>query len=108
MNLDQSPPCFSIGKEKRISVKDRRDKDFMNVGPGSYTPIKGAATPKFTMGARVKSFGALEASNAEFPDPTKYEAPKVNIYRNSAPAFKFGSGQRSQATLPKVSSTPGP
>lgn len=73
--MDASPPCFSFGNEKRQRVL-KKDLDFMNVGPASYSPSRTltnfANAPMFSMGGKFAHGGCLSAKNLQTPDPTRY------------------------------------
>ncbi len=95
--MDQSPPAFSIGKEKRLSL-NKKDLDFLNVGPGSYTPTSATiktASPMFTMGKKLQTGASISKPNLITPEPGRYTpkfehlAEKVN-----APAYKIGKAKR--------------
>lgn len=59
------------------------------------------------MGARVKSFSSINLANKDFPDPTKYQTPKVDTYKTKSPMVRFGSEPK-LAPLKTGVLTPGP
>jgi len=92
INRDQSPPAFSMGKGSR-DHQIRKDKDMLNVGPGSYnrTFVDKFRDPQFSFGVKLES--SLVNKNNQSPDPTKYN-PSITFSKLRAPAFKIGTEER--------------
>lgn len=69
---DHAAPAFSMGKDKR-GVQSRKDRDYKQVGPGSYSLnlTDKKKEPSFSMGAKVQT----ENTKLNVPGAGQYEIP---------------------------------
>jgi len=81
-----------MGKGSRDQLI-RKDKDMMNVGPGSYnrTFVDKFREPVFSFGAKLES--SLVNKYSSSPDPTRYN-PSITYSKMKSPAFKIGTEER--------------
>lgn len=100
-----SPAAFGFGTGKR-SQEVRKDRDFKNIGPGSYkvTLADKKREPQFSMGARLSN---LSPSFMKAPGAGTFN-PNTTLTKTKGSEWRFGTETRPDMSPKAVISNPSP
>ena len=100
-----SPAAFGFGTGKR-GQEIRKDRDFKNIGPGSYKPGLNdkKKEPQFSMGAKLTN---LTPSYINSPGAGTFN-PNTTLTKSKGNEWRFGSEKRPDMSPKAVIANPSP